>query len=81
MFFKKGFLRNFTKLAVSVKASVSESFFNKEKRDFFFNKKRDSGTGVFCEFFEISKNTFLHRTHLEVASMFLNKNVANFTGI
>ena len=77
MFFKKGVLRNFTKLT---EKHLSESFFNKEKRD-FFNKKRDSGTGVFCEFFEISKNTFLHRTHLEVASMFLNKNVANFTGI
>ena len=35
----------------------------------------------FCEFFEISKNTFLHRIPLEAASLFVKKNFANFTGI
>ena len=36
----------------------------------FFNKVAgDSGTGVFCEFSEISKNTFFYRTPLVAASV------------
>ena len=30
----------------------------------------DSGTGVSCQFYEISKNTFFYRTHLVAASDF-----------
>ena len=32
--------------------------------------KRDSGTGVFCEFCEIFKNTFFHRIPLVAISVF-----------
>ena len=34
-----------------------------------FYKKRDSGTGVSCEFCKISKNTFSHRTPPVAASV------------
>ena len=71
----------FLEISQNSQESICQSLFLIKRKETFFNKKRDSGTGVFCEFFEISKNTFLHRTHPEVASMLLNKNVANFTGI
>ena len=32
--------------------------------DLKLNLKRDSGTGVSCEFCEISNNTFLYKEHL-----------------
>ena len=32
------------------------------------NKNKNSGTGVFCEFYEISKNTSFYRTPLVAAS-------------
>ena len=45
------------------------SFFNKVTGGAFnFMKKGDSGTGVSCEFCEISKNTFSYRTPPVVAS-------------
>ena len=34
-----------------------------------FFKKRDSGTGISCEFCEISKNTFFYRTPPPAASI------------
>ena len=35
--------------------------------------KKDSGTGVSCEFWEISKNNFLHRAPLVAASVIGSK--------
>ena len=60
---KKGVLRNFAKF--TGKHLCQSLFFNKDaglKQLFFKKKKRDHGTGVSCEFCEISKNTFSYRT-------------------
>ena len=67
VFCKKGVLRNFTKF--TRKRSCQNLFFNKVAgQTCNFVKKRDSGTSFSCEFCEISKNTFLHRTPLVAAS-------------
>ena len=39
------------------------------KKETLANWKRDTGTGVFCEFREIFTNTFFYRTILETASV------------
>ena len=67
MLCKKGVLRNFTKFTgkhlcqslflIKLQASGLELYL-----------KRESGTGVSCEFCEISKNTFSYRTPLVAAS-------------
>ena len=64
---KKGVLRNFAKFAGKYLC-----------QNLFFNKvaglrpatllKRDSGTGIFIEFSEISKKSFFDRTPLAAAS-------------
>ena len=70
VFCKKGFLRNFTKF--TGKHLCQRLFFNKvaglrpEACNFI---KKESLAQVFsCEFCEISKNTFFHRTPLVAAS-------------
>ena len=56
MFYKKGILRNFSK-------------FTRKHLSLFFNKVAGLRLRFSCEFYEISKNTFFHRTRLVAASV------------
>ena len=57
VFCEKGVLRNFAKF--TGKRLCQSLFFNKVAGGGLqLYLKRDSGTGFFCEFCEISKNTF-----------------------
>ena len=70
---KKDILRNFVKF--TGKHLCQSLFFNKVARwGLQLYYKRGFGTGVFCEFCEISKNTFFYRTPLVAASKASKKN-------
>ena len=66
VFCRKGVLRNF---AIFTRKHMCESlFFNKVAGNFI--KKETLAQVFFCEFCEISKNTFFYRTSLVVASVY-----------
>ena len=66
VFCKKAVLRNFTKF--TVKHLCKSLFFNKVAGGLNFIKKVTLPQVFYCEFCEISKKTFLHRTPLVAAS-------------
>ena len=72
VFCKKDVLRNFTKF--TGKYLCHSLFFNKVAglRPATLFKKKGPGTGVSCEFFEISKNIFSYRTPSVAASVYNN---------
>ena len=61
VFCEKGVLRNIAKFTGK---HLYQSFYLNKVATLW---KRDSGTGVLCEFCEISKNTFFYRTPLVAA--------------
>ena len=61
VFCEKGVLRNIAKFTGK---HLYQSFYLNKVATLW---KRDSGTGVLCEFWEISKNTFFYRTPLVAA--------------
>ena len=65
VFSKIGVLRNFAKF--TGKRLCQSLFFNKVAG--LVLQKREFGTGVFCEFCEISQNTFLYRRPPVAASV------------
>ena len=68
VFCKKGVLRNFTKF--TGKHLCQSLFFNKVAGQACnFIKKETLAQAFSCEFCEISKNTFFHRTPLVAASV------------
>ena len=66
VFCKKGVLRNFT--IFTGKHLCQSLVFNKESLKSLFIKKEPLAQVFSCEFCEISKNNFLHRTPLVAAS-------------
>ena len=73
VFSKKGFIRNFAKFRG--KRLCQSPFFN------IFFKKKDSGTGISCEFCAIFKNTFFHRTPPAAASVICNLNFVEILSV
>ena len=66
MFYKKGVLRNFAKFTEKHRTRIS--FFIKLQAACNFIKKETLALVLFCEFCEISKNTFSYRKLLVAAS-------------
>ena len=77
VFYEKGVLRNFAKF--TGKHLCQSLFFNKVAgAAYHFIKKKTLAQVFFCEFCEISKNTFFYRTPLVAASILVNFRHLNF---
>ena len=59
----------------SVKKNVLRNFAKFTGKHLCQSLYRDSGVGVFCEFYEISKNTFSYRTPPVAASVLIQDTV------